>query len=331
MAFVTASLSNSGGRPANEDHFGSLEAAGAGCWVVADGLGGHGGGATASRLAVEAVQASFRANPVVNADTLKSHLVAAHAAIVRQQGEPGLVQMRSTIVVLLANDERAVCGHVGDSRLYQLRNGVVEFQTIDHSVPGALAAGGSIAYDEIRFHEDRNRVLRSLGNEGEVNPVIVERPLRPGDSFLLCTDGFWEYVTELEMEADSAKTAAPADWMRCMASRLLRRAKPGNDNWTAIAVSFRSAVPATERHESAAPLPIPPLPPPARKAAPPSLTEKLSWIAIVCLTATLLVFLMVAIYPDSVAVFWKKSAPGTTAPVANPARPAKRPDARPPV
>src|SRR5579872_5943301 len=98
MAFVTASISNPGGRAVNEDHCGYLEVSGAGCWVVADGLGGHGGGATASGLAVDAVIASFRANPSVTADALRSHLIAAHTAILQRQGEPALSQMRSTIV-----------------------------------------------------------------------------------------------------------------------------------------------------------------------------------------------------------------------------------------
>jgi PPM family protein phosphatase len=286
MAFVTASLSNPGGRAVNEDSCGFVEAGGAGCWVVCDGLGGHGGGSTASRLAVDAVLNAFRANPTVTVEGLRSQLAAANAAIRGQQSEPSLSHMRSTIVALVANGTTAVCGHMGDSRLYQFHESAVRFQTVDHSVPGALAAGGSIEFDAIRFHEDRNRVLRSLGNEGEFNPVIIERTLCQGDAFLLCTDGFWEYVTELEMEADSVKTSTPEEWLRFMASRLLGRTKPDNDNWTAMAVFFRSAsAPVTEM----------------RKGSAMTLTEKLSWAAIASLTATLVLFLGVARYPQQVA------------------------------
>jgi hypothetical protein len=246
---------------------------------------------------VEAVLASFRANPGITSDALSAHLAAAHAAILRQQVEPALSQMRSTVVVLLANAETAICGHVGDSRLYHFRGGAVEFQTVDHSVPGALAASGAIQLDDIRFHEDRNRVLRSLGNDGDVNPVIEELSLNPGDAFLLCTDGFWEYVTEMEMEADSAKAQAPADWLRFMASRLLSRAKPENDNWTAMGVFFGSqTAPVTERHAKGG----------GTKRRRLSLMEKFSWVAIFCLTATLLVFLGVALYPERVAAILKK-------------------------
>jgi serine/threonine protein phosphatase PrpC len=293
MAFATASLSSAGGRTVNEDHTGYLEAAGAGCRVVADGLGGHGGGATASRLAVDAVLQSFRANPAVSSDAMRVHLAAAHTAVLRQQSEPALSQMRSTIVVLLANERTAVCGHIGDSRLYHFQAGVVDFQTIDHSVPGALAASGSIPYDQIRFHEDRNRVLRSLGNEGDVNPVIVERALCQGDMFLLCTDGFWEYVTEFEMEADAAKASAPADWLRFMTSRLLGRAKPNHDNYTAAAVLFRSpTAPLPQRRARGAS---------GTKPSRLSLTEQLSWLAVVCLTATLMMFLAANVFAEPLA------------------------------
>jgi len=306
MAFATASISNVGGRTVNEDHCGFLEAPGAGCWVVADGLGGHGGGATASALAVDAVLASFRANPRVAADALRSHLAAAHSAIIQRQNEPSLSQMRSTIVVLLADSERAVCGHLGDSRLYQFRNGAVEFQTVDHSVPGALAASGSIQADEIRFHEDRNRVLRSLGNADELNPTIVERPLRQGDVFLLCTDGFWEYVTELEMEADSAKTSAPEEWLHDMASRLLHRAQPENDNWTAVAVfAGPPAVTSALRSRRVE----------AGTGRPMSVMEKASWAAIAFLGATLLVFLIILLFPQRVAAILRKT-PRVSAPHA---------------
>jgi serine/threonine protein phosphatase PrpC len=297
MAFLTASISQAGGRTVNEDNTGFLDMGSAGCWVVADGLGGHGGGATASRLAVDAVLTSFRANPSVSADAVRGYLATAQAAILRQQAEPGLSQMRSTVVVLLANEQTVVCGHLGDSRLYQFRNGAVAFQTVDHSVPGSLAAAGSITYDRIRFHEDRNRVLRSLGNDADPNPVIVERALNPGDMFLLCTDGFWEYVTEFEMEVDSAKAAAPADWLRFMGSRLLSRAKPDHDNYTAIAMVFRPP---------AAPVP----PPPARaKENAMSSSERMAWIVFACLALTLLVFAAAAYFADPLAAVIAKRNP----------------------
>lgn len=296
MIFTTASISNPGGRSANEDNAGHLEFGDSACWVVADGLGGHGGGATASRLVVDTVLTSFRANPTVSAGALRSFLEAAQAAILRQQTEPELAQMRSTVVVLLANGQAAVCGHIGDSRLYHFQDGGLVFQTTDHSVPGALAAGGSIPYEEIRFHEDRNRVLRSLGNSAEVNPAIVERSISSGDRFLLCSDGFWEYVTEAEMGADSAQSAAPANWLNAMTARLVSRAKSEHDNYTAIAVYCGPAASL-----------------PGSQSSGISPTQKSAWLALWCLGLLLAVFLAASLFyqPFADAVFkghWPFSA-----------------------
>jgi serine/threonine protein phosphatase PrpC len=146
--------------------------------------------------------------------------------------------MRTTLVVLASDGQRARWAHVGDSRLYHLRGGRIASQTLDHSVPQALARAGEIRPDEIRCHEDRNRLLRTLGNEDEARPTVLGEPvlLEPDDAFLLCTDGFWEFVTEAEIEVTLAKAATPEDWLTTMATRLLNRADPGHDNYTAVAV-----------------------------------------------------------------------------------------------
>jgi serine/threonine protein phosphatase PrpC len=146
--------------------------------------------------------------------------------------------MRTTAVVLVADTSGAVWGHIGDSRLYMLRSGRVVSQTRDHSVPQSLVDAGEITPAEIRFHEDRNRLLRSLGNGGRLRAALLERPmlLNKGDAFLLCSDGFWEYVTETEMEVDFAKARTPDDWLDRMAVRIRPRAHEARDNCTALAV-----------------------------------------------------------------------------------------------
>jgi serine/threonine protein phosphatase PrpC len=104
-----------------------------------------------------------------------------------------------------------------------------------------LCKAGEITPAQIRFHEDRNRLLRSLGNSG-FNPTIRENsaPLEPQDAFLLCSDGFWEYVNEREMEADLATAPGPKDWLTSMEARLKARVKSEHDNYSAIAVWFRA-------------------------------------------------------------------------------------------
>lgn len=239
MPFLTGSISKRGSRASNQDACGHLALGGVECWAAADGLGGHRGGEVASKIAVEAALASFRADRRVMPEAAEQHISAAHGAIIeRQRSQPKLSQMRTTLVVLVSDGRSFVSAHVGDSRLYYLHDGCVAFQTKDHSVPQALAAAGDISSDQIRFHEDRNRLLRSLGTEESPTPEIHHAPggLSEGDAFLLCVDGFWEYVWETEMEADFAKSGDPAEWLERMEARLLRRAPESHDNYTAAAV-----------------------------------------------------------------------------------------------
>jgi len=243
MQFIFATISEKHGRATNQDFLGYRLVEGVGCWVLADGLGGHRGGEVAARIAVEAVITSFIANPEVSATALKQHIAAAQAALLsRQQAEPALAAMRTTLVVLLATPQAAGWAHVGDSRLYYFRNGRLNFQTRDHSVPQSLANAGEIDPEEIRFHEDRNRLLRAVGEEGQANPTVEigKWGIQSGDAFLLCTDGFWEQVTETAMEVDLGKVTSPENWLKMMQSRLMRQildqASPSRDNYSAIAL-----------------------------------------------------------------------------------------------
>src|SRR5579859_8043237 len=240
MPFMTAQVSRVGGRDYNEDFCSFVETGGTGCWVVADGLGGHRGGAIASRAAVEAVLSSFGKNPELSKNALQRHLEAAQGAVMQEQTrQPDLSTMRTTIVVLIADSARGIWAHMGDSRLYCLQNGSIAFRTSDHSVPQMMVNAGNLAADQIRHHEDRNRLLRSLGNpDVDFRPTILPEPcpITRDSAFLLCTDGFWENVLESEMAVDLAKAKDPTDWLTLMEDRLLERSGERDDNYTGIAV-----------------------------------------------------------------------------------------------
>lgn len=240
MTFQTYTVTHQGGRNINQDagDFKTL-ANGTTCWVVADGLGGHGGGEVASELAARTILDTFSQLQSVSVDVLETVLQHAQEAILSEQEQKvELKRMRTTIVILVADQEKAQWLHVGDSRLYLFREGALIEQTKDHSVVQSLADSGSISPADIRHHEDRNRILRSLGNEGDLRPTTRATPflLQSGDAFLLCTDGFWEYVHEIEMQADYAKARTPEEWIHLMEERLLIRIDDENDNFTAIGV-----------------------------------------------------------------------------------------------
>jgi len=265
MSFMTESVSRIGGRELNEDSYGFLEMNHAACWVVADGLGGHRGGETASRIAVDAALASFREAPEFSTAALQRHLEAAQQAVLQaQKSQPTLSTMRTTLVILLTDSARVLWAHVGDSRLYCLENGHIVFCTKDHSVVQAMVNAGELSPSRIRHHEDRNRLLRCLGNsETEFRPTLLSesRTLLRGTAFLLCTDGFWENVTEPEIEVDFAKAQGTRDWLALMEGRLLERSTESSDNYTAIAVRFDSETaplpPGSESSRSSAWKPFP--------------------------------------------------------------------------
>lgn len=237
--FETATVSAPGGRMENEDFLDYRALKDAGCWALADGLGGHLGGEIASRLAVDAAIASFEADPSITGEALNAHVEKANRAVVdRQRIEPELTHMRTTLVLLIASTEAAMWAHAGDSRLYWFRKGKVLEQTRDDSVPQRLADAGEITSDQIRFHEDRSRLLNSVGARDEIVRSNRAMPGAPeaGDAFLLASDGFWESVTEPEMENDFSVTASSEEWIRKMESRVKERASADHDNYSAIAV-----------------------------------------------------------------------------------------------
>lgn len=237
MNYTHATITSPGGRKLNEDAYGHqiLDAA-RGCWIVADGLGGHGGGEVASAIAVETILGSYRDHPECSPAQLTAMLETAQQTILDRQDDHHLYGMRSTAVVLLLEVAKALWAHVGDTRFYHFSHGRIAHQTRDHSVPQAMVDAGDIAYADIRYHEDRNRLTRSLGSPGKVRITLDSQTIAPGDAFLLCTDGFWEYVTEAEMETELARANTPENWLEQMEAILLRNAPAGHDNYTATAI-----------------------------------------------------------------------------------------------
>jgi hypothetical protein len=155
--------------------------------------------------------------------------------------DPAIEGCRTTAVVLEIARGRAIWGHLGDTRLYHFRGGAIVHQTLDHSMPQALVQTGTIRPDEIRRHPERNRLLKSLGGDGEASPTLLEEPvaIAAGDAFLLCTDGFWEFVLEEDMQAVLAGADGPAQWLERMEAGLTRVATGAHDNYSATAVILR--------------------------------------------------------------------------------------------
>lgn len=243
MRFLCHSLSRRGGRAVNQDRVLVAEGACVQGWLLADGLGGHGGGEVAAEAAVNAAAAEIQSAPELRRDLPGRILMRANGEVMDGQDcGRGAPDMRSTLVLGVSDGRSMSWAWIGDSRFYGFRDRRVLIQSKDHSVPQKLVEAGQIGAADIRNHPDRNRILRALGGQRELR-VASDAPvldLAVGDAFLLCSDGFWEYVTELEMEIDLAKSNSPEQWLMFMESRLLARVESfgddENDNYSAISV-----------------------------------------------------------------------------------------------
>ena len=237
-------LTNPGGRAKNEDQvrFFVDEPNERWCCVVADGLGGMGGGAEASECVVNALQRSFESGLMAH-DTMSQCLQQAHEALRALQREMRLVNsMLSTAVVLFVTRDRLSWIYSGDSRLYLFHKSEIIHCTKDHSVPRMLADCGDIDHSEIRNHPDRNRLLYCVGMDREQLKAsqVETAQLCEGMSALLCTDGFWEPVDEKAMVTDLRKACDVSDWLHRMQSRIGKLPKSEKmDNYTALCLWIR--------------------------------------------------------------------------------------------
>lgn len=237
-----AKLSNKGNRDINEDSIRCAEHNGAYCFVIADGLGGHGKGDEASNLVCDEIISIFvNFNGKIEEFVSEAIITAQNKLMKEQEICHAKFQMKTTVVVLVIYENMAYWGYVGDSRLYMFKKNRFKLRTIDHSVPQMLVLAKSIKEAEIRHHPDRNKLLRVMGITWET-PLYEQDSLKlkGKESFLLCTDGFWELITEKQM-INYLKESKNADqWLESMVNEVVYNGKNLDmDNYSAIAVMIR--------------------------------------------------------------------------------------------
>jgi protein phosphatase len=220
-----------------------------GFYAVADGMGGHAAGEVASHIAIEALAESMRQ---VDGDSEATEPHDATTRLVRavHEGNRRICEsvlargewrgMGTTIVALLTLGDRAVLGHVGDSRAYLLREGELQRVTDDHSWVGEQVRLGLLTDDEAQRHPMRNIVTRAMGNRNELDVEISEERVQPGDIFLLCSDGLNSMLTDEEIR-ETLETHRNDPEASC--HDLVEKANEhgGDDNVTVIVVAASGA------------------------------------------------------------------------------------------
>jgi len=250
-------------RTGNEDSFAVDEQHG--IYIVADGMGGHNAGEVASAKAIELVANTVRQKyDVIQrlAESATPQNGQAAQALIEQaiqsacneiyklaQADPDKRGMGTTFVGLFVAGDKAVIGHVGDSRAYLLRQGQAHRLTEDHTLISAQLKAGTITKEDAARSPYRNVITRAVGIQESVQVDTLLVDVLPGDLFMLCSDGLHGYLTD--EEASLLLGAAP--WEQLPKKLIeLANARGGKDNITVVAVGVGGAPTADATNEAAA-------------------------------------------------------------------------------
>ncbi len=230
-------------RANNEDNFGYDSRYG--IFVVCDGMGGQAAGEVASKIAVDVLLRYFREKPtssgpdrlpsaaVPTATSLAAALQEANRAIFdAAKDQMGRMGMGSTVVAALVHGHALTIGHVGDSRIYLVRQGQIQQLTQDHSLVMEQVRLGFITREQAEQSELQNVILRALGTEADVEPDVEDLVAIPGDMVLMTSDGLTRHVHDDEILA----TITQSDSLQQACSALVDAAKRrgGDDNITCL-------------------------------------------------------------------------------------------------
>jgi serine/threonine protein phosphatase PrpC len=215
--------------------------AGSSLFVVADGMGGHAGGDIASAIAVRRIAETDRldfATPQEAEFALQSAMIAANQEISAAVEErPELTGMGTTVSALVRVDDVIATAHIGDSRIYLLRDGELSQITNDHTFVQRLVETGRITPEEAAVHPRRSVLMRVLGDidqSPEIDTSILGTV--PGDRWMLCSDGLTSYVPQERILAAMADGRTPADAANALVGEALEHGAP--DNVTAIVLDI---------------------------------------------------------------------------------------------
>lgn len=233
LTYQAASYSHTGMvRPLNEDA--CLALSERGLWVVADGMGGHAAGDYVSSLIVDALRGvPPLAELTAYGDALALRLQDINAEVREETARRGVQVMGSTVVVLAVREDQGECIWAGDSRLYRLRDGVLQSLSSDHSYVQELIDNGLLNEAQARVHPRANIVTRAIGVEDRLNLSRVTVQILPGDTFLLCSDGLNKTAEDHEIRGVLGHPN-PYEVVRSLVHLGLTRGAP--DNITAIVV-----------------------------------------------------------------------------------------------
>ncbi len=250
MRLRYAALSDTGlVRPHNEDRWGAVDDEG--LFVVADGMGGYNAGEIAAELAVrtacERIRQTNGGAAVLNAAMQSALERCNHEIRVYAAAHPDCLGMGTTIIVCVIRGDRLHVAHIGDSRAYLLRDGLLRRVTRDHSIGQQITDSGALTEDQVRHLPGRGILTRALGVEESVASEINVFDWQPRDTLLLCSDGLTDVVPDQQIEQLLIASAAggPDGQARVLVEAALKAG--GCDNVTALVADEASQAQQEDR------------------------------------------------------------------------------------
>ncbi|MCD8005855.1 MAG: protein phosphatase 2C domain-containing protein [Oscillospiraceae bacterium] len=232
-------FTDKGNRNVNEDSVGAFVKDDAGCFILCDGLGGHGMGDAASSLVVDVFKNRFNDVGAKSGFIGETFGIAQDMLLMEQKRIGAEKKMKTTGVSVVTDGKNVYVGHIGDSRAYIFSKNKVKCRTLDHSIPQMLVLSGEIKESEIRNHPDRSALLRVIGVEWDEPMYEIMRPVskRKCQAMLLCSDGFWELIDEEKMCELLRRSENVDEWLKMMVD-IVKENGIGRDmdNYSAIAV-----------------------------------------------------------------------------------------------
>lgn len=213
-------------------------------FMVADGMGGQNAGEIASGISMKEAASWFARTPDIKLDNAMVEEMIGHinaSVWAYAQKHPEASGMGNTLTMLIIRDNQAIVGHIGDSRLYRLRNGELKQLTNDHTLVAEQVRAGKLSLEAARVHPTRHILSRAIGSRQFVVPDIFATDLQLNDVFMMCSDGISGMIDDVQI-----KTVLLENNFSDSSRKLVAAANKagGKDNSTAVVVAI-DALPVT--------------------------------------------------------------------------------------
>lgn len=247
MKYEIGQANRLGNRSSNQDRFSAIETDEGVMLVLGDGLGGQACGEVAAQILVDCARDAYvqAVRPIANPkEFLAAVIKHAHLQIIAfgQRQEPPATPGTTAVLCLIQGGE-ATWAHVGDSRLYVYQQGLPLYRTTDHSYVEQLFQKGEISRWEQENHPQRNQITQCLGVRRDLPKVSVSNTvtLKPGDVILLCSDGLWGPLDDVQMGSLIEEGPVLDDTLNTLAEKAEQLSYPQSDNISALGMRYLSA------------------------------------------------------------------------------------------